>query len=100
MDRIVREMATELAASLRRRSLCAATVTVKARYPDFTTVTRSHTLVLPTADGGRLATCAGELLQKTEAGPRPVRLLGVSVAGLVPAKLEQLELFDPEPPES
>ncbi len=95
MDGIVQEMATTLAAGLKRRNLCAANVTVKARYPDFTTVTRSHTLI-PTADGGRLASCASDLLRKTEAGQRSVRLLGVSVASLVPARLEQLELFASE----
>jgi DNA polymerase-4 len=71
-------MARSAAAWLERRSLYARTVTLKVRYSDFTTITRSHSSA-PTRDGGAIATRAVELLLKTDAGRRPVRLLGVSV---------------------
>ena len=48
------------------------------RYSDFTTITRSHTS-LPSRDEADLADRAVKLLEKTEAGTRPVRLLGVGV---------------------
>jgi DNA polymerase IV len=74
----VADMAAHAIAWLTRRELLARTVTVKVRYSDFTTVTRSHTAV-PTRDERDLTARAVRLLDKTEAGTRPVRLLGVSV---------------------
>ena len=68
---------------LARRRLSARTVTIKVRYADFRTVTRSHTLSQQTSDPDLIASWAVELLARTEAGTRPVRLLGVRVAGLV-----------------
>jgi DNA polymerase-4 len=76
-------MARAVAASLERKRLTARTVTIKVRYPDFTTVTRSHTCEPPTRDPARLAERAAALLERTEAGRRPVRLLGAGAHGLV-----------------
>ena len=76
-------MAHELAGWLERHALGARTVTIKVRYADFRTVTRSHTLSQPTREASRIAAWAGELLERTEAGAKPVRLLGVGVHGLV-----------------
>jgi DNA polymerase IV len=72
-------MARENADWLRRRALLARTVTIKVRYSDFTTVTRSDTRT-PTNDADMLALRAVALLGKTEAGRRPVRLLGAGVS--------------------
>jgi DNA polymerase-4 len=76
-------MARENADWLERRKLAARTVTIKVRYADFTTITRSHTLSVATSDADVIASWAKDLLGRTEAGSRPVRLLGVRVAGLV-----------------
>ena len=51
------------------------------RYGDFTTVTRSHTVSAATRDADDLAGRALALLDRTEAGARSVRLLGVTVKG-------------------
>jgi DNA polymerase-4 len=75
------DMARRAAAWLDRRQMYARTVTIKVRYDDFTTITRSHT-DRPTRDGTSLASRAVALLDKTAAGARPVRLLGVSVHNL------------------
>jgi DNA polymerase IV len=75
-------MARDAAAWLARKDLLARTVVIKVRYEDFTTVTRSHSEVPPTREADRLAGRAIALLEKTEAGRRPVRLLGVSVHNL------------------
>ena len=77
----VEEMARHAVAWLERRDLLARTVTIKVRYSDFTTVTRSHTAA-PGRDAADLSQRAVHLLQKTAAGARPVRLLGVSVHNL------------------
>jgi DNA polymerase-4 len=75
------DMARHAVAWLERRDLLARTVTIKVRYSDFTTITRSHT-AQPSRDTGNLLTRAVQLLQKTAAGQRPIRLLGVSVHNL------------------
>ena len=74
----IAEMAARTIAWLQRREMLARTVTIKVRYDDFTTITRSHSSV-PTRDESDLTVRAVRLLEKTDAGTRPVRLLGVSV---------------------
>jgi DNA polymerase-4 len=58
-------------------------VTLKVRYSDFTTITRSHSKAPSTRDADDIAARAVALLERTEAGQRPVRLLGVSVHNLI-----------------
>jgi DNA polymerase IV len=79
----VERMARENAEWLARKRLTARTVTIKVRYADFATVTRSHTLSVPTDDPDLIASWAMALLERTEAGRRPVRLLGARVQGLI-----------------
>jgi DNA polymerase-4 len=79
----IARMARENAEWLARKRLAAKSIDIKVRYADFSTVTRSHTLSLPTADADVIASWAAMLLEKTEAGRRPVRLLGAGVHGLV-----------------
>ena len=76
-------MARENAEWLQRKGLLARTVTVKVRYADFSTVTRSHTREAPTNETADISRRALELADRTEAGRQPVRLLGVSVHNLV-----------------
>ncbi|MGH9041071.1 MAG: DNA polymerase IV [Acidimicrobiia bacterium] len=76
---------------LRANGLAGRTVTVKVRYPDFQTITRSATTTDPTASGTDIARQAVELLARAELG-RGVRLLGVSVSNLVSAPAVQLTL--------
>jgi DNA polymerase-4 len=75
-------LARETAEWLARKQLAGRTVTIKVRYADFTTVTRSHTLSRPTSDADVISSWAAELLGRTQAGPRKVRLLGARVSGL------------------
>jgi DNA polymerase-4 len=79
----VARMESENADWLARKRLAAKSVDIKVRYADFSTVTRSHTLSMPTSDADVIASWATMLLEKTEAGRRPVRLLGAGVHGLV-----------------
>ena len=94
-------MARQTASRLERSALFSRTVTVKMRYSDFTTITRSRTGEPPTRDPELLVERTAALLEKTEAGSRPVRLLGVSVANLTatdrsesPSRLEEPRLWD------
>jgi DNA polymerase-4 len=79
----VGRLAQRVAASLEKKNLRARTVTLKLRYADFTTVTRSHTGAAPTRDAKEFAARADALLDRTDAARRPVRLLGVGAHGLL-----------------
>ena len=76
--REVGEMAAHAIGWLARKQLLARTVSIKVRYSDFTTITRSHSAA-PSRDESELIARAVHLLDKTDAGARPIRLLGVSV---------------------
>ncbi|HTU79878.1 MAG TPA: DNA polymerase IV [Solirubrobacteraceae bacterium] len=74
-------MAEELCESLTRRQRAGRTIAIKVRLDDWTTVTRARTVAEPTSDAALVRSVALELL-RDYAPPRPVRLLGVRVAGL------------------
>jgi DNA polymerase-4 len=84
-------MADAVADRLRAHGYSGRTVTVKVRFHDFDTITRSVTL--PTAvDGGtEVARAAKELLARIETGAG-VRLLGVGVTNLDESGAVQLRL--------
>ena len=75
-------LARHAADILARKSLFARTVTLKLRYADFTTITRSESRAPETRSADEITARAEALLVKTEASSRPVRLLGVSLHGL------------------
>jgi len=96
IDEQLELLAAEVSARLRKRNLAAGTVTLKVRYADFTTVTRSLSVPLPLWRADELLRCALALSGRTEAGRRPLRLLGITASTLYPANVEQLDLFEPE----
>ena len=83
MRAVLVDLAGGVADFLTRRDLFARTVTIKVRYSDFSTITRSHTSQ-PTQSAEDLSARACALLEKTDAATRPVRLLGVSAHNLGP----------------
>ena len=95
---VIERLADRVARSLVRLDRPGRTVVLKVRYSDFTTITRSRTLELPTDRAASIAATGLALLETaTEAGERPVRLVGIGVGGLIggdgPAQLElELEL--------
>lgn len=93
LEREIARMADAVAWRLRRAAVAARTVTIKVRFGDFRTVTRSVTLAAPVDDGPALARAAQGLLAKVDL-LGGVRLLGVSAAGLVDASTRQLSLDD------
>jgi DNA polymerase-4 len=96
LQRQLLAQAEKVAARLRRQGLEGRVVTLKVRYDDFKTVTRRQTLAEPTASGLLLYRTGLELLVRTEAGRRPVRLLGLSAGELEPAAQGQATLFPDE----
>ena len=75
-------MAREVTGWLEKHDQWARTVTLKVRYENFETVTRADSRDLPTRDPDEVAARAIALLERTDAGTRAVRLLGVSLTGL------------------
>jgi len=71
------DIATRTAARLRSHRLKGRTVTLKVKYSDFQLVTREVTFPHGIDDGGEIFRQALTLLEKTEAGKKPVRLLGI-----------------------
>jgi DNA polymerase-4 len=84
LERILDRLARELCAALARQERRGRTVAIKVRLDDFTTATRARTLAEGINDPDRVSAIARELLREF-APPRPVRLLGVRVAGFQPA---------------
>ena len=74
------EFSEELAFRMRDQGLRGRTVSLKARYWNFKTVSRTKTLGFPTNLGPRIYAVARELLGRVP--PGPLRLLGVQVANL------------------
>lgn len=72
-----------VASTLRRRGLHGRTITLKVRFPDFTTITRSRTLSNPTATGPVIFGVATDVLDGSVPEGAAVRLLGVRVEQLV-----------------
>jgi DNA polymerase-4 len=86
-------LADGVAWRLRRRQEVGRCLTLKVRYDDFGTVTRSRTLDAGTDHAMTIFRRAEELLGHTDAGRRPVRLLGLSLSRLTPRGSGQQELF-------
>ncbi len=95
MDAEVCDLSERVASGLAERGVLARTITVKVRYPDFKTLTRSRTLETPTASAEIIGATARELLRLTDAEARRARLLGVAGSNLEyrSALSGQLELF-------
>jgi DNA polymerase-4 len=90
-------LAQQLEEELERMGLAASRVAVKVRYADQVTTTRSTTLPRPTAAAAELWEAARRLLDRTQAGARPARGLGILLSQLAPVGEtdRQLDLFPP-----
>ncbi len=87
------EFSEELAYRLRDSGLRGRTVTLKARFWNFKTITRTSTLDFPTSLGPRLYATARALLERVPAS-EPLRLIGLQVSGLQDVHMPlQNELF-------
>lgn len=85
LRRTLRRHAERVGADLRRANRRARTVTLKLRWSDFTTLTRSRTLDRPVQATSALTAAGSELLTELfrTQGQRPVRLLGLGATNLV-----------------
>jgi DNA polymerase-4 len=93
LEETLRFQAERVARELRADGLAACRVTLKLRWADFRTLTRSHTGD-PTEDGLEIYRRAATLLAR-ERLVQPVRLIGVSASTFRPSASGQLPLLDP-----
>jgi DNA polymerase IV len=92
LRKVLREQADEIAERLTKKRLSAVTIQVKVRYSDFTTLTRQLSVEEPTEDARHIYRIACWLLARHQLVQRPLRLLGLGVAGLREVSLRQLTL--------
>jgi DNA polymerase-4 len=94
LEPLLARLVEELCDTLERQQRRGRTIGIKVRLDDFSTHTRARTLPDAVSAADRVGPVALELLRRF-APPRPVRLLGVRVAGLEAAGAdaeEQLSL--------
>lgn len=91
IDQIVAEterLCEKVFTSTENEGFKARTVTLKVRYGDFTTLTRSLTRIEPVSSVEDMNKTVEFLLKKTQAGKRSVRLLGVTLSNFCTDKIE------------
>lgn len=89
----VRAAALEVSERLHAHGLRGATIGIKLRRADFTTIVRQLTISEPSDDAGTIAAAALLCLERADLQGSAVRLAGVRVAALTEAPAEQLSLF-------
>lgn len=82
INEILYDLSEKVGQSLQRKECGGTTVTLKVRYHDFSTVTRSHTLASPLFSATEIMQLIPNLLQATDAGKIKVRLLGITISNL------------------
>jgi DNA polymerase-4 len=81
LEPVLERLTDELCETLAREERRGRTIGIKVRFDDFTTVTRARSLDTAVNDTTAVGTVALDLLRRLDPR-RPVRLLGVRVAGL------------------
>lgn len=89
-------LSEKVAGRLRRYKFRGKTIQLKIRFEDFTTYTRDKTLKDYTALTEDIYSVGLHLFKEFQPLPRPVRLIGISVANLSDEKGLQLSLWDVE----
>lgn len=96
MKETLADFSREVFEGLKREGRMGRTIVLKVKYHDFEVITRSRTIAYFPKDSNEVFGIAWELLEKkTDAGRRPVRLLGLGISGLH----EEAETADPRQPE-
>jgi DNA polymerase-4 len=95
LHREVVRLSDSVGARLRAAGVVGRTVTLKVRFGDFTTITRSRSSPAPLLSASEIAQVSARLLDAVDVSPG-VRLIGVSVSSLEPRESaggRQLELL-------
>jgi len=96
LEKLIVQFAAELCRKLRRAELLAGSITIKLRYSNFKTITRSKTIT-PCNSDIIVTQVASELLYHSYNNKNPLRLFGLSLGHLSPVtSLQQGNLFEPQ----
>jgi DNA polymerase IV len=82
IDDILSNLADKIEKVLEEKKCGASTLTLKVRYHDFITITRSLTLSAPIYTAERILANINRLKSSTDLGQRKARLLGISLSKL------------------
>ena len=94
--REILRLSDRTATRLRAKGLCGRTITLKVRFANFKTITRSRTLDAAVDTTAEVYEIARELYERLDPDRPRIRLLGVAVAGLAPGPpRRQLDLLTP-----
>jgi DNA polymerase-4 len=93
LQQTLRSLSESVARDLREKGLCASTVRLKIRWPDFETHTRQVMLPQPADSDGVIFEAALNLLHSIWQPGKPVRLVGVGTTRLT-ERAHQLALWD------
>jgi DNA polymerase-4 len=84
LQSVLKELSKAVSQNLHEEGLTGKTIVLKVKYFDFQQITRSQSIQHPTQSENLIYNCAKNLLlNKTEAGKRKIRLIGVSVSNLM-----------------
>ena len=93
--REVLRLSDRTASRLRAKGVCGRTVTLKVRFSNFKTITRSRTGEAPMETGAEIYAAARDLYLKLDPDRPRIRLLGVSISGLIDGPAgRQLDLLE------
>lgn len=82
INNFLRELAGKISESMQKKNVAGKTVTLKVRYDDFETITRSTSFSHYIDRADDIGETAISLLEQTEVGQRKVRLLGITLSNL------------------
>ncbi len=95
LEATLRELVQKVGRRLRKHGMLGTTGQLKLRWSDFTTITRQRALPIPTHADQTLLDLAMELFAEAMQ-PRPVRLIGFGVSGLLDESQAQDHLVQPD----
>jgi DNA polymerase-4 len=80
---VIETLACRVEHAMHNKGARGTTITLKVRYHDFDTITRSQTLPTPISSFQEIMATIPQLLHSTEAGQKKIRLLGITVSNLL-----------------
>ena len=90
---VLKEQALDIANKLEKECVAARTIQVKVRYSDFRTLTRQMSFEEPIESHEEIYAIACAILRREKLVDRPIRLIGLGVAGLVPPSKQMRFVF-------
>ncbi len=95
INAVLFSLAERIEGSLQAKKCCGNTLTLKVRYKDFTTITRSLTSRIPISSASEIISLTPRLMSNTGIGSRKIRLIGLSISKLMDSNKYPRQLLLP-----